>query len=324
MKHLDLQVVNQALFWLEQGRPVWLSTVLATFGSAPREPGSMLVALSSGNSCGSLSGGCVEEDFLERLAGDQFAHQSAVVRYGDGGLAPTLSLPCGGVLDVLIEYFPSSTESLAHFQQLAGALSGDQLVIREVRLGTLERTILPSGTSGPRVKQSENAVEILIGPAKRLIIAGLSPVAEYCANFAVALGFEVIVCDPRPEHVARANEVLSGVRVVETLPAVFIEREGCHEATAVVALTHDPRLDDLTLMEAVRTNAFYIGAMGSSRTSTKRLERLGRIGGLSEETKMRIHAPIGLKLGSKTPAEIAIAVLADILRVGNGLERSAL
>lgn len=324
MKHLDLQVVNQALVWLEEGKPVWLSTVLATFGSAPREPGSMLVALSSGNSCGSLSGGCVEEDFLERLAGDQFARHSAVVRYGDGGLAPTLSLPCGGVLDVLIEYFPSGSESLAHFQQLAGALSGDQLLIRAVRLGTNERTILTPRTTGPRVKQSEREVEILIGPAKRLIVAGLSPVAEYCANFAVALGFEVIVCDPRPDHVARANEVLSGVRVLETLPAVFIEQQGCHAATAVVALTHDPRLDDLTLMEAVRTNAFYIGAMGSSRTSAKRIERLERIAGLSEESKMRIHAPIGLQLGSKTPAEIAIAVLADILRVGNGLDRSAL
>jgi xanthine dehydrogenase accessory factor len=115
-----------------------------------------------------------------------------------------------------------------------------------------------------------------------------------------------------------------GIEVHRVLPAVYIANGGCHASTAVVALTHDPRLDDLTLLEAVRTEAFYIGAMGSQRTSSKRFERLARIGGLDEARMQKIHAPIGLRLGSKTPAEIAMAVMADILRVSNGIQRHAL
>ena len=106
--------------------------------------------------------------------------------------------------------------------------------------------------------------------------------------------------------------------------ASYISQGGCHAATAIVALTHDPRLDDLTLLEAVRTPAFYIGAMGSRRTSEKRMERVRRIGGLDDDALDRIHAPIGLKLESKTPAEIALAVMADIVRVSNGVSRAHL
>ena len=114
------------------------------------------------------------------------------------------------------------------------------------------------------------------------------------------------------------------VKLMKVMPASYISQGGCHAATAIVALTHDPRLDDLTLLEAVRTPAFYIGAMGSRRTSEKRMERVRRIGGLDDDALDRIHAPIGLKLGSKTPAEIALAVMADIVRVSNGVSRAHL
>lgn len=162
----------------------------------------------------------------------------------------------------------------------------------------------------------------VIGAALRLLIAGLSPVAEFCAGFAAALGFEVIVCDPRPE--LTDGFTMAGVELVKLFPATYIAQGGCHAATAIVALTHDPRMDDLTLLEAVRTPAFYIGAMGSRRTSEKRMERVQRIGGIGQQDLDRIHAPIGLKLGSKTPAEIALAVMADIVRVSNGVSRDQL
>ncbi len=161
-----------------------------------------------------------------------------------------------------------------------------------------------------------------MGAAQRLLIAGLSPVAEFCAGFAVALGYEVIVCDPRAELTAAFS--MAGVEVLKVFPATFIAAGGCHAGTAIVALTHDPRMDDLTLLEAVRTNAFYIGAMGSKRTSEKRLERVKRIGALAPQMLERIHAPIGLNLGSKTPAEIALAVMADIVRLSNGVVRDQL
>jgi xanthine dehydrogenase accessory factor len=322
MKQLDLQVIQQARAWLGQGRGVWLCTVLSTYGSAPRGPGAMLVALDNGEHCGSLSGGCVEDDFLERVAAGYFSPVNQVVRYGDGGLAPTMALPCGGVLDVLVEYLAPDAGTLEHLAHIEQAFAGGELVARQVVPGSDRRSIRAGHMGDARVRVSDDEICIRIGAVQRLILAGLSPVAEFCAGFALTLGYEVILCEPRPEVLARFD--LPGVQVHEVLPAVFIAEGGCHSATAVVALTHDPRLDDLTLLEAVRTPAFYIGAMGSMRTSEKRFERLERIGGLDATTQQRIHAPIGLNLGSKTPAEIALAVMADILRVANGIDRQRL
>ncbi|CAM3367755.1 xanthine dehydrogenase [Pseudomonas floridensis] len=322
MNSLDLQVVQQASAWLEQGQGVWLCTVLSTFGSAPRGPGALLVALERGQSVGSLSGGCVEDDFLERLGRREFERVSQIVRYGEGGLAPNLALPCGGVLDVLVEYFEPDCASLEHFSRLSGALQGHRLIVRQVTLGSSQAHIIPADEGCAPVRVHADAVYLRMGAAQRLLIAGLSPVAQFCASFAVSLGYEVIVCDPRPEVVSTFK--LPGVTLIDTLPAAYIARHGCHEATAIVALTHDPRLDDLTLLEAVRTKAFYIGAMGSKRTSEKRMERIRRIGGLNDDQARRIHAPIGLNLGSKTPAEIALAVMSDIVRVRNGVATNAL
>lgn len=146
--------------------------------------------------------------------------------------------------------------------------------------------------------------------------------AKHCAEFAKTLGYEVLLCEPRTEVIGDLARPAYAVR--NEHPAAYIASGNCHAHTAVVALTHDPRLDDLTLMEAVRSKAFYIGAMGSARTSEKRLERLKRIGGLTDQELARIHAPIGLRLGSKTPAEIALAVMADIVRVASGIARSDL
>jgi xanthine dehydrogenase accessory factor len=322
MKQLDLQVIQQAQAWLAQGRAVWLCTVLSTFGSAPRGPGAMLVARDNGEHCGSLSGGCVEDDFLERVSAGYFTPINQIVRYGDGGLAPTMALPCGGVLDVLIEYLAPDEHTIQHLAQIEQAFGGGQLLARQVFPGTNERRIRPGHMGDARVMVGEDEICIRIGAVQRLLLAGLSPVAEFCAGFALTLGYEVIVCEPRVEVLAHFD--MPGVQVHEVLPALFIADGGCHSATAVVALTHDPKLDDLTLLEAVRTPAFYIGAMGSMRTSEKRFERLERIGGLDDAARQRIHAPIGLNLGSKTPAEIALAVMADILRVANGIDRQRL
>lgn len=322
MKNLDLQVIQQAQAWLEQGHCVWMCTVVATFGSAPRGPGSMLVALPTGAFCGSLSGGCVEEDFLERLARNEFAECNQIVRYGEGGLAPSMALPCGGVLDVLLERFEPDCQAREHFAVLLGALQGRQMVVRHVSLGTNARRNETDASVTAPVLVAGDQVRIRVGAAQRLLVAGLSPVAEFCAGFAVALGYEVIVCDPRAELTAGFR--MAGVELLKVLPATFIAQGGCHAGTAIVALTHDPRLDDLTLLEAVRTSAFYIGAMGSRRTSEKRLERVKRIGGLEPQALERIHAPIGLNLGSKTPAEIALAVMADIVRLSNGVVRDQL
>lgn len=323
MQHLDVQVVEQALRWVSAGQAIWLCTVVSSYGSAPRAPGAMLVANGQGEWLGSLSGGCVEEAFLQGLQQGEFQAACQVVRYGDGqGSHPTLRLPCGGVLQVLVECRPPSEAWQEHLARLLDCLRGQRRGMRQITLANGDYTLAEDEQDrSERVWLDQETIRIRLGPALRLLLAGVSPVAQACALFARALGCEVIACDPREEM---QHGVLPEIEVLPVLPSMFIAAGGCHSATAVVALTHDPRLDDLAMMEAVRTPAFYIGVMGSAKTSAKRAERLERSGGLSAEQLARIHMPIGLRLGSKTPAEIALAVMADILRVYHGKERHAL
>jgi xanthine dehydrogenase accessory factor len=323
MQHLDLLVLRKALQWSASGQRVWLCTVLATYGSAPRAPGSLLAATASGEWIGSLSGGCVEVELLEQLVAGAFPEPLYLLRYGDGSDPRSrISLPCGGVLEVLVENLAPDCEVQAHLRELESALAGQRRLIREVVLPTGERRLLADNTQGPRVERQPNLLRLRLGAAQRLLLAGYSSVAHVCAEFAQSLGFEVVLCDPREEVLQGVD--LPGVEIRRELPSEVIRLGGCHADSAVVALTHDPRIDDLAMIEAVRTEAFYIGVMGSMLTSAKRLERLRRVGGLDETALARIIAPIGLNLGSKTPAEIALAVLADILRVRNGLPRDAL
>lgn len=329
MQHLDVQVVEQGLAWLNAGEPIWLCTVLSTFGSSPRKPGSLMVARGDGRHVGSLSGGCVEEDFLARVQRSEFSRRVCVERYGDprdqsSGERSRVQLPCGGVLEVLVERLSPENGDRQHMAELLAVLHGPQQQLRTVSLSDGHSTLRPvAEPGGETVTVTAERVSLRVGPASRLIIAGLSSVARSCAEFAVALGYEVVVCEPREEEYLDFN--LAGVRLEKTFPSLFIAEPGnCHQQTAVVAMTHDPRIDDLAMMEAVRTDAFYIGVMGSRRTSDKRATRLLSTGGLSPEEVERIHMPIGLALGSKTPAEIALAVMADILRVQRGIRRDAL
>lgn len=326
MEHLDLQVINQAIRWAHERQQIWLCTVVSSFGSSPREPGSWLVTDSEGRHVGSLSGGCVEEDFLARVRDGVFQERVSRIRYGapEGPSSPQVLLPCGGILDVLIEKLPTDQHTVDHLERLKQALTGDRPVLRTVDLSEGTFATIDDSSLGPRVNEStdQRSVRFRIGPVARLIIAGISPVSEACASFARTLGYDVIVCDPRHDQVAGLS--VPGVTVIPILPSMFIANEGCHSATAVVALTHDPRIDDLALMEAVKTPAFYIGVMGSHRTSQNRAARLLRSGGLDKKDVDRIHMPIGLALGSKTPSEIALAVMADILRIRRGKARQDL
>lgn len=317
---LDSQVLSQAVAWSAR-RPVWLCTVLRTWGSSPRAPGALLAACDNGDWCGSLSGGCVEESFLRQIAAGQWLAPSQMVRYGEGGLEPDRRLPCGGALDILVEYLPAGETSRRYLQRLLDAVTGHQALLKKLILPNachlLERT---DSHYQAQVELCANAITILHAAAPCLLVAGYSGVAAFCIEFACALGFEVIICEPREEVLRQMPEILpGGARLIEQFPAAFLERYGCHFRTAIVALTHDARMDDLTLMEAVNTPAFYIGAMGSANNSARRRERLTRIAGLHNAELARIHAPIGLNIGSKSPAEIALAVMSDIVMHKNGL-----
>ncbi|URD45389.1 XdhC family protein (plasmid) [Pseudomonas sp. BYT-5] len=319
MEHLDLKVVAWGHEALRSGRRVWLCTVLSTYGSAPREPGSMLIALEDGTSVGSLSGGCVEEHFLQKVKEGVFRERVYLEYYGADLKGNQIELPCGGTLAILVERLEPTAANIGLLASMQHGLQGGPALLRKIGLADQACSFDFVESQHPKVKWGEKQIELFIGACLTILIAGYSPVAEYCADFALALGMKVIICEPRDSEFS--NISVLGVNLLKELPARFIAEHGCHSRTAIVALTHDPRIDDLTMMEAVRTEAFYIGAMGSTRTSDKRMERLRRIAGFSEQDVCRLHAPIGLNIGSKTPAQIALAIIADIVRESNDIAK---
>lgn len=226
MEHLDLRVMDQALTWSGEGRDLWLCTVMSTFGSSPREPGSWLVASVDGEHVGSLSGGCVEDDFIARLRDGEFQSRVSRVLYGTGEEAdnPQVRLPCGGVLEVLIERLAAGNGTRAHLDRLRDALTGGRPCIREVDVRDGMLQVYDDEGLGARVEElaGGNRVRLRVGPVARLVIAGMSPVSEACASFAHTLGYEVIVCDPRDEELAKFR--VPGVEVRPVLPSLYLAR----------------------------------------------------------------------------------------------------
>lgn len=321
MQSLDQQVIEHALQWHQQGACVWLCTVLHSWGSAPRAPGALLVANQQGQFCGSLSGGCIEEDFLARLQQGSFGAASQLVRYGEGGLATSTRLPCGGVLDVLIERLPPDRASLNHLQRLQQALAGGNRLRKQIVIGQSAQLETESERIPRTLCYDRDSVSLSVGSVPTLLLAGYSAVAGECLRLALMLGMQVIVCEHRDafwQQLQDNHTAQQHLRCINQHPARYLELHGATDQTAVICVTHDPRVDDLALLEAVNTSAFYLGAMGSANNSQQRLTRLRRIGELDEAALQRIHAPIGLPIGSKTPMEIALAIMADIVRVKNG------
>ncbi|AFP30187.1 Uncharacterized protein yagQ [Marinobacter sp. BSs20148] len=291
MQSVDLDVIDHAFNWSKSGNTIWLCTVLATYGSSPRAPGALLVARQDGRHVGSLSGGCVEEDFLDQLQFGKFSSANEVIRYGDNDAEKErLKLPFGGVLEVLVKRFPAFEEHQKQLHQLQQSLLGQQRCIRIVNLETAEVSLLPDTGEGPRIERLGAIVRVRIGPVRRLVIAGISTVSVACADFTKTLGFDVVVCGPREDVLSTFD--VPGVNVQPVLASLYLARQGCHAETAIVALFHDPRIDDLAMIDAVKTPAFYIGAMGFEKTFATRAERLRRSGGLSEQEVSRIHMPI--------------------------------
>ena len=315
MQPADSEVLNQVRQWLENGERSWLATVVQTWGSSPRPAGSLLACNESGSIKGSLSGGCVEDDLLEKLKAGELA--SSGPQFFEYGVTTEeterLGLPCGGNLQVVVEPLHIDPNARDHFEVLASSLADRRCVTRTVDLRTGRFTAQPAKSFKPlRWDAEEQQLEHTYGPRYQLFIIGAGMVSSYLAEIALTLDFDVTVCDPR-EHLLN-DFTVGGVHKVCEMPDDAIRKRANDAQSAIVALTHDPRIDDMGLMQALETDAFYIGAMGSTRTSAARRERLVMLD-LSEAAIDRLHAPIGLPIGSKTPPEIAIAVIAEIIAV---------
>ena len=323
MQAVDQQVIGQVRDWLARDLPCWLATVVATYGSSPRPVGSLLTCNRDGNLKGSLSGGCVEEDLLEKLTRGELAQDSAqFFRYGETAEeAEKLGLPCGGHLDIVVEPLAPNAERRGHFDHLVARLDARECVERTLDIAS--GAYAAHDVERHRALRYDHDAGLLVqtyGPQYQLFVIGTNMVAAYVAEIALALDYDVVVCDPRTDELAQFS--VAGVRKVRDMPDDAVRRHANDPYSAIVALTHDPRIDDMGLMEALRTDAFYIGAMGSTRTSANRRVRLEALD-LTPAEIGRLHAPIGLPIGSKTPPEIAVAVLAEITAVRHSKAKEA-
>lgn len=317
MLSADHEVLKAAAAWLEGGHGVYLVTVARTWGSAPRPAGSLLAVRDDGEFIGSVSGGCIEEDLAARLAARVGPEEfPAVETYGvSAEQTHRFGLPCGGRLDLLVERLASA----APVRALLRALEERRVVSRRVCLSTGEASLHLTAGDEELQFDGDNIVKVF-GPQWRLLLIGAGQLSRHVAEMALALDYQVIVCDPREEY-ARAWSV-AGTELDTRMPDDAVRARATDARAAVVALTHDPRLDDLALMEALASRAFYVGALGSKANNAKRRARLAGLG-LMPAQLARLHGPVGLPIGSRTPAEIAVAILAELTAERHGVRLRA-
>lgn len=314
-----MQVLGAVRQWIGQGRRFTLVTVARTWGSAPRPPGAWLAVSDTGQVAGSVSGGCVEADLVRRLRAHEFAAAPAsVVRYGDSADAVSrFGLPCGGTLELVVETAPAAAE----FDELARRIGAGQLVQRHVEVAS-GRVRLVAGRAGAPLSWDGARLVTQHGPAWRLLIVGAGQIAQYLAGMAQALDYRVAVCDPRAEAAAAWD--VAGAALLPGMPDDVVAAQALDPHSAVVALAHDPGLEDLALIEALKSPAFYVGALGSKASNDRRRQRLAQYFDLTDAEVRRLHGPAGLPIGSRTPPEIALSILAEMTAAKNALHpRSA-
>ena len=313
MNSVDVELLRTATAWLGSGHGVILGTVVKTWGSAPRPPGSLMILRDDGLVAGSVSGGCVEDDLIHRLySRDLKLQRPELTTYGESAEeSRRFGLPCGGTLQIVLE-------SLSENSLLADLLAGieaHRCVERSLDLASGEVTLRPA-RAGDTLAFDGRILRSVHGPKRRLLIVGAGPVARTLAAMAVMLDYLVTVCEPREEY-HRAWEPLEGVLLSDEMPDDLADAMQLDAGSAMVALTHDPALDDLALLRALRSPAFYVGALGSRRNNDRRRRRLLEFDLTTDEVE-RLRGPVGLNLGGLTPGEIALSILAEMTALRRG------
>lgn len=306
MSRSEVDILEQGQQWLAAGERVVLATVARTWGSSPRQTGAVMVVSDRGRFAGSVSGGCIEEELLVRIH-TAFPERFETLEYKSD---TTRSLPCGGQLLLTLEPL-AAVPALA---AMLSALRAGAAVVRRLDLAGGSAS-WAAAAGDPRTQFADNVLEIVYEPAWRLVVVGAGELATWVCRLAGLLDYAIEVCDPRSDY--RDAWPLTDLAVAAEYPDDYLSAHPGDLHTAVVALTHDPKVDDLAMMEALRTPAFYIGALGSSRTTHKRAERLIEHFGMSAADVARIRGPIGIDLNTRKPNEIALAVMTDITAARN-------
>lgn len=317
MNSIDMDVIRTALDWQERGHRVVLGTVVRTWGSAPRPPGSLMIIRDDGQVAGSVSGGCIEDDLIRRVATGELAlRMPETTTYGQTAEeVRRFGLPCGGSVQVVLE--PLSP--LSQLRELLVLIEQHQRVERRLEMAT-GMVRMGAATAGDKLQFDGHSLTTVHGPRLRLLVIGGGQLSRYLAAMAVMLDYQVTVCEPRSEY-HEGWEAMAGVTLSQQMPDDLVLAMNLDHNSAVVAVTHDPKLDDLALMEALRTPAFYVGALGSRHNNAQRRKRLLDFE-VSAAEAAQLRGPVGLNLGALTPPEIAMSILSEMTAMRRGIDLS--
>lgn len=329
-------VLEDALRWQSEGRSVAIATVIATWGSAPRPVGSQLCVDETGSFSGSVSGGCIEAAVVRDALAVLAEGTPRLIEFKvTNDAAWEVGLACGGRLEifvaaaaaqqrflhalagvrenggsaVLVTALPDGDQALLVNGEIIGDLVVDDTVLAMARDAAAKGVSLSLETGRGRMFLQ------VFNPPSRLVVVGAVHIAEPLARMAVSAGYQIVLIDPRRGFASRRQ--FEAFTVIADWPDVAIQKLKIDRFTAIVTLTHDPKLDDAALRVALQSDAFYIGCLGSRKTHAGRLSRL-RAAGVEEADLARLHGPVGLPIGARTPAEIAIAILAELTQVRRG------
>lgn len=313
MDSIDLDVLKTAITWSESGSTTLLATVVRTWGSAPRPVGSMMVIREDGHVRGSISGGCIEDDMIHKIQNGEYREKRPrVLIYGiSTDDAHRFGLPCGGTMQIVLEHIGPHSE----LPTLLDSVRNQQRITRQLDLKTGSVTVTP-GVQGAALSFNDESLTTVHGPRYRMIIVGAAQLSRYVAEMAKSLDYQVIVCDPREEYLNEWD--IEGVELSREMPDELILRLQLDAHSAVLTLTHDPKLDDMALLEALKSRAFYVGAIGSRLNNEKRRNRL-KLFDITDAELARLHGPVGMYLGARTPPEIALSVLAEMTAIRHGV-----
>ncbi|MEC5406521.1 XdhC family protein [Paraburkholderia sp. MPAMCS5] len=316
MDTLDQEVLHKACEWMAQGHEVMLATVVRTWGSSPRPPGALLALRGDGRAVGSVSGGCIEDDLIDRLRREGMPRGARSLIYGVSAEdARRFGLPCGGTLELVIEPLSPASQVDVLLERIARG----ELVARELQLST-GAVRLSAARPADDISFDGNTLASIFGPRFRLLLIGAGQLSASLARIAVALDFAVTVCDPREEH--SEEWAVPGTVLTRDMPDDVVMGMHPDARMAVIALTHDPKLDDLALMEALKTPAFYVAALGSRRNNDVRRMRLREFD-LTDTEISKLRGPAGIYIGSRTPMEIAVSIAAELIAMKNAVPASA-
>ncbi|SHJ02574.1 xanthine dehydrogenase accessory factor [Palleronia salina] len=315
--HDDIPAI--ALRWVDAGRGAALATVIETWGSAPRPVGSQLAISGDGEIAGSVSGGCVEGAVVVEAMEAVEDGGSRLMEFGvSDDEAFAVGLACGGRIRVMVEPVRDTDLPRDLLAELVAARAARQQVAYAVDTDSWTRGIEHPPTHADRFRLDRSGFEegsarfiAIHNPPLRMVVVGGVHIAQPLMRMARLSGFDAVLVDPRESFASAAR--FPGETLIHDWPDAALAAHGLDPRTAVVTLTHDPKLDDPAILVALRSPVFYLGCLGSTRTHAKRVARLEEQG-FGPDDIARIHAPVGLDIGARSPAEIAVAVMAEIIQ----------